>query len=132
MKIGDRIRLARETKGWSQEQLADAINVETPTVSRWETGLHEPRPRHWPVIVNALGRSREWFEGIESDRISGLEARIEKIESISRGEENLTEDESELIGLFRGAGPAGRAILDHARNLVSLDKAKGRSVKRRV
>lgn len=87
MAAGDKIKLAREMKGWSQEQLAASIGVEAPTISRWENGVNDPRPRHWPKLVNALGRTREWFEDIETDRLSGLEARVDKIENF----ENLSQ-----------------------------------------
>lgn len=37
--MGDRIRLLREAKGWSQAHLADLVGVTAGAISQWETGL---------------------------------------------------------------------------------------------
>ena len=37
-QFGERVAEARRDRGWSQEQLAEAIEVEPATISRWETG----------------------------------------------------------------------------------------------
>jgi transcriptional regulator with XRE-family HTH domain len=83
MGIGERIKLAREEKGWSQEDLATKLGVEPPTISRWETGAHAPRPRQWPLIAKILGHPRDWFEGNEPDRLARLEQRLRDLEKIS-------------------------------------------------
>ena len=36
--IGQRVARARRERGWSQEQLAEAIGIQPVTLSRWETG----------------------------------------------------------------------------------------------
>ena len=36
--VGERIRAARDRKSWSQERLAEILEVTPETVSRWETG----------------------------------------------------------------------------------------------
>lgn len=36
--IGERIREFRETKGWSQSELAKIVGVERAAVANWETG----------------------------------------------------------------------------------------------
>lgn len=97
--MGEKIRLAREKKGWSQEQLANALGVEPPTISRWETGSNDPRPRHWPLIVKALEHSREWFDGEESGRLEQIEARLKSLENISP----INEVPDELVSAWKGA-----------------------------
>ena len=51
--IGARIRRLREARRWTQEQLADLLEVSTKTVSNWETGRNDPR--------SSLGALREVF-----------------------------------------------------------------------
>lgn len=46
--LGDRIRRAREQRGWTQAQLAAEVGVARETIGNWETGASSPR--------NAMGR----------------------------------------------------------------------------
>jgi transcriptional regulator with XRE-family HTH domain len=47
--IGDRIRAARQLRGWSREELAEALGgdppVTTRTIDNWENGRTYPRDR---------------------------------------------------------------------------------------
>lgn len=38
LKLGDKIRQVRERKGYSQEQLADMMNINRSTISKIENG----------------------------------------------------------------------------------------------
>jgi transcriptional regulator with XRE-family HTH domain len=40
--VGDRLRTARRAAGLTQKQLADRLEVESITVSRWERGVTSP------------------------------------------------------------------------------------------
>jgi transcriptional regulator with XRE-family HTH domain len=40
--LGENIKLARETKGMTQQQLADRLHVVRQTVSKWEKNLSVP------------------------------------------------------------------------------------------
>ena len=40
-RIGERIKELRESRGWSQAQLARKIHVSRPTVTQWESGSTE-------------------------------------------------------------------------------------------
>ena len=40
--LGENIKLARESKGMSQQQLADRLHVVRQTVSKWENNLSVP------------------------------------------------------------------------------------------
>ena len=42
MKLSDKIIKLRKTKGWSQEDLAEKLNVSRQAVSRWENGTALP------------------------------------------------------------------------------------------
>jgi transcriptional regulator with XRE-family HTH domain len=62
MDIGERIRAARESKGWSQAKLAAAVNQGQTTVSSWERGRTEPTREDVARISEALGLSRTQLE----------------------------------------------------------------------
>jgi transcriptional regulator with XRE-family HTH domain len=77
MGLGARIRIAREQKGWWQAQLAEALGVEPPTVSRWENEVNAPSPEHLLKIASLTGKTIEWLRGAEAAPRS-QEADIEK------------------------------------------------------
>lgn len=42
MKLTDKLVKLRKTNGWSQEDLAEKLNVSRQTISRWESGTAQP------------------------------------------------------------------------------------------
>lgn len=56
-KVGKRIATLRKTKGLSQEQLAEQLNVSTQAVSKWETGKSLPETATLPLLSVALSHS---------------------------------------------------------------------------
>ena len=42
LSLGERLKNAREYRGWTQDQLADRINVTRYTISNWERDICEP------------------------------------------------------------------------------------------
>jgi transcriptional regulator with XRE-family HTH domain len=78
--IGDRIRLAREAKGWSQEALADELDTKQATVARWEAGSF-PKRIGLPKIAEVLGKPVEWFQGefLSEDRRREFGARLKRM-----------------------------------------------------
>lgn len=55
MGYGDNIAAIRKRLGLTQSDLAERLNVEQPTVQRWERGLREPNMTKLAEIANALG-----------------------------------------------------------------------------
>jgi len=51
-EVGQRVSRARRDRGWSQEQLAEAIDIQPTTLSRLETGDRA-------VSLSTLGRMAE-------------------------------------------------------------------------
>lgn len=86
MTIGDKIRAARESKGWVQEDLAKEMGVEPPTVSRWETGENRPHPKHVAKLTRVLNLPPGWNQVDYSEAAKlDMEAReklAQKIDSL--------------------------------------------------
>ena len=57
--IVEKIKLYREGKGWSQEQLARNLGVSLNTVQRWELGKTHPSPLAIERIRALLGDVRQ-------------------------------------------------------------------------
>lgn len=54
LNIGEVITAKRKEKAWTQEQLANAVGVSTPAVSKWETGTTYPDITLLSPIARAL------------------------------------------------------------------------------
>lgn len=54
MKVIRKMRLAR---GLTQAKLAEALDVDTSTVTKWETGEAKPRADKLPLLAKILGCS---------------------------------------------------------------------------
>ena len=77
MLIPDKLRLIRQTKGYSQEELARQLKVSFPTVNSWERGRSTPYPRHQHAIdtlyrdvVGAGNRNQVFI--VDDDEAAGL------------------------------------------------------------
>lgn len=55
IKFGKRLRELRRSKGITQEQLAELVNIEPPNISKIECGMHFPQPDKIEKIASALG-----------------------------------------------------------------------------
>lgn len=61
--IGQRIKEARRSKGWSQERLSEEIDVTTVYISRVERGTTQINLKRLAQIGNALNISVEYLIG---------------------------------------------------------------------
>lgn len=91
--INDRIRIAREKKGWNQSELATAIGVTPQTVQQWEALKTSPRRTKVDAIANALAVTSDWL----------LTGRDPLVLQTAENEEVLSRKERILLELFRDA-----------------------------
>ena len=70
MTVGARIRAAREAIGISQMELAERLEVEQGTVSRWENGDREPRLTTLAAIAAALDQDLVYFFENEEEAVA--------------------------------------------------------------
>jgi transcriptional regulator with XRE-family HTH domain len=71
-RIGARIRRAREAKGWSQLDLANAVAERggprySSRISIWETGRSLPSEEHRRILADALDVPIEHFYAWSAD-----------------------------------------------------------------
>lgn len=60
-EIGRKIRILRKTRGLTQEQLAEKLNVKRATISNYEIGRRSPHIKELEAISEALGVNLEYF-----------------------------------------------------------------------
>jgi putative molybdopterin biosynthesis protein len=71
---GARLRLARQARGLSQQQLADVAGVSRQAISLWESGENDPSLRAAFALANALGMTIEELFG-PGERAAPVAAR---------------------------------------------------------
>lgn len=82
--VGSRLRTARRSAGLTQKQLAEALGVESITVSRWERGVTTPSlPR--------LRRIAELTETTVSDLVRAQDAASAQAVELAALREELAE-----------------------------------------
>lgn len=65
--VGERIKNLRQEKKMSQQELADAINVASSTVSMYEKGERIPRDQIKLAIANLFGVTVDYlFFGVDT------------------------------------------------------------------
>ena len=94
--IGARIRTAREGRGWTQDQLAEAVGVSRSAVAQWETGRAGQVTTNLTRVASVLGVGVEHLMYGRDKRTPGQPA---------------TGDEMSLLRLYRQCPPTDRQVL---------------------
>ncbi|PQZ74987.1 MULTISPECIES: helix-turn-helix transcriptional regulator [unclassified Brevundimonas] len=55
MSLGNRVRMARHQRDWSQSDLADRVGTSQTCVHNWEADNTYPRPANLQALASALG-----------------------------------------------------------------------------
>lgn len=58
---GDRLREARRTNGWTQQQLAEKLSITRAQVTNLEIGNGEPSMRTLALAAYVLGVTSDWL-----------------------------------------------------------------------
>lgn len=77
-EIGNRIRKYRKERNWTQEQLAEKINVSKGRISNWEQGINRPDADILADICRALNVSPSELLNVRlsSDDLSEHERKV--------------------------------------------------------
>lgn len=76
--IKDRIKQLRLARGWSQQDLADKLNVTNVAVSQWERGVKQPKLEMREALCDLFNVNMEYLNG-NWDKISRLVTEEEAI-----------------------------------------------------
>ena len=76
--LGKKIKAIRKTRGLSQQQLADLMNVTRSTISNWECSRRHPHINELEELANKLNISLDYFKG-NGDDIKELLAKASQV-----------------------------------------------------
>ena len=66
MSFANRLKATRKQKGYSQEMLAEKLDVSRQSVTKWETGIAYPEIRTLLELSSVLGKDLDWLHGAGS------------------------------------------------------------------
>lgn len=72
--IGHKLKILRKTRGLTQQQLADKLQVQRSTISNYEIGRRSPHLNELETIAKILGVNLEYF-GVKENVLHDLVAR---------------------------------------------------------
>ena len=95
-----RLKECREIRGLSQKEVAATLKVSAPSVSNWES--EKTRPTH-----DNLEKLADLY-GVSVDYLLGRDAPVETQKEKPVPKDELSDDERELLRLFRQLNAEGR------------------------
>lgn len=101
MKFGDRLKSARENKGFTQQYIADLMGIDKSTYCGYEIGKRTPDVEKIKALSNILNVSANFLIGVIDE---------EKPATIS--DDGLTDVELKLLRNYRELPQEKRALLE--------------------
>lgn len=89
--IGKTIATLRKTKGWTQVELAEKLNVSDKAVSKWESEAGLPEISQLPAMANLFGVTIDYImtgKTAEKERILNSKAKSVKVKDLPNDEFN--------------------------------------------
>lgn len=95
----DRIRALRESRGWTQAELARRMNMTRNGINSWEQGLSMPSPQSLVDLARLFSVSTDYLLGVEKHNtvnVTGLDEKdvaliaqlAERLRSAAKNNEN--------------------------------------------
>jgi len=107
MILADKIIELRKKNGWSQEQLAEQMDISRQSVSKWESGMSIPDLDKIIKMSNLFGVSTDYLLKDEIEEMQpgeetrdSMEEEVRRIsveEAIEAGFDEVLEDENSVI-----------------------------------
>lgn len=95
----DRIKALRESRGWTQAELARRMNMTRNGINSWEQGLSMPSPQSLVDLARLFSVSTDYLLGVEKHNtvnVTGLDEKdvaliaqlVERLRSAAKNNEN--------------------------------------------
>ena len=105
MKLSDKIIQLRKSNGWSQEDLAENLNVSRQAISRWESGTAQPDASNVLNLSKLFGVTADYLLNDEYE--SDLDVPVVK-QTKSDAKDKIRKVVALCVGLF---GLMGKSII---------------------
>ena len=110
MILADKIIALRKKAGWSQEELAEQMNVSRQSVSKWEGAQSMPDMEKILLLSKLFGVSTDYLLKEEIDSEPTADPQVESEPGLRRV---TMEEASEYLRLCRENAPGNAVAVDH-------------------
>jgi transcriptional regulator with XRE-family HTH domain len=113
--LGDRLRIARERKGYSQTEVYRRTNINNKTLSRYEKNGSEPDRETMIVLSNLYEVDYEWLStGARNQNGKIIDEEFDpEVRSLARDIKQLEQGDKELLkGLIKSMSEKGKKMID--------------------
>lgn len=93
LNFGEKIKKLRTEKGWTQEFVAEQLNISIPALSRYESGTYEPKSL---AIISNFAK----LYHVTSDYLLGLETNLDSNTedfAFYEGYKDIDEEDKEIL-----------------------------------
>lgn len=84
LNLGQKVRVLRESREWSQAELAQKAGVTKSAISTYELGIRTPSADVVCAFAKAFGVSSDYLLGIAERRTVDIEGLSERDEAVIR------------------------------------------------
>lgn len=79
MKIGERMKEIRKSRGWNQDQVAKLLGVTRQAISHYERGIREPNYEMVEAFADHFNVTIDYLQGRDDNSIYYLSPEVAKI-----------------------------------------------------
>lgn len=132
MSFAERIRVSRKEKGYSQEMLAEKVNVSRQTVTKWETENAYPETKTLLLLSVVLEKDLDWLfsddllavrvqnnhilQELEKEKV--MVRQVSSVNRVNRNLVNTALDELQIL-TKRAITKAGYRFIDDGRGWIN-------------
>lgn len=80
MTIGEKIKKARQLRGWTQNQLATILSLPVSRIQQYEANIRNPKPAQLEEFAKALGVSFEYLRNHNLDSYNDIKHVLLELE----------------------------------------------------
>ena len=118
MKIGERMKEIRKSRGWNQDQVAKLLGVTRQAVSHYERGIREPNYEMVEAFADRFNVTIDYLQGRDDNSIYYLTPEVAELAQ-------EIHEYNHLKKLFDVAHDASPEILETICDILTILKRRG-------
>ena len=98
MNFGEKIKYLRTEKNWTQEYVAKRLNISAPALSRYESGVCEPKDLDMvSQFAQLYNVTADYLLGLSDEKVKNITTLDEEYMSFYEGYKDLDDAHKEIL-----------------------------------